>query len=352
MRTIEISASTQNHVTNLVGILCFLIPVYPRVVMILAKTPFQQLHHTVNRSILATQLKKPPSKALTPKKEISFLCALLKKFLDADEQSLLELFLNALVSPQTQSELILYENELIPTLTYHRQLLTDWLLRNFDRLEIAKSQPKNDTKFSVYTSILKLTFRDVHNFTPKDVKLYYKALEKYFDIIICMAAKVATANSSEFRLMMVLITSCLQNLRDMQVLFVSSEMLHIHSPTLIQHFNPEIIKRLMVFFFHKLNVKLILQPSTEEVKKIFEETKLDALPSKENRLSGSQISTASDSKYGVYSLSKLLFESKLLRGYYLGLSLNKDVEFYSFEREVEFLLSRLPSELITTSVLK
>mgnify|MGYP000861023731 CR=1 FL=1 len=335
LSTIESSFTTTSHLRSLTLVLACLIMVYPRIVIQLTKNSSNNSHPASHPDGDKDQKE-------------TFLYKLLQTFLESNEQVAFEILIDALINPQMQSELVLYRGEVMPTVTYHRYLLTDWLIKNFEKLDFERLQDEFDKKMGMLIPAVKIIFRDAHLLSLQDIKLYYTILDQVLSV--CVRSMERAASPSGAHMMTTDIACCLEPLRDIQLVFMVSEPLNLNPTELLYNFNFVLAKKLQDFMYSKMTSKQLFQSSVDN-QHLIEEKKVDeTFPI--NFLTEKHDSKSRSLKYGAYNLSKLFFESMLVNGYLLNERIKQKSGLYLFNKEIRFLLSKMPVELLDFSSLR
>ena len=346
LESIERSMSKSADLKSLISVLALIISVYPRIVMVLTKTQYQKLSSEANNA--SSNLQPEESKNLTQDAvtTTSFLNSLLKAIMNSYDQVLFEILCNSLINPQMQSELVLYNGEVISTPTYHRHLLVEWLIECFENLSSSDSSNYSDKSLNILLPAIKIIFRDTHLLTPIDIELYYKVIDRFLDMHILSIERIESSRSREFQSLLSDVACCLEPLRDIQLTTVISEVLNLNPRELLFNFNFVLVKKFQDFFYHNITSKLFLSSSVEEPIKIAEETKFDSVSDYTNRTERKLMTDISPSSMSAYQLSELLVETKLINGYLLNEKIKLKSGINLYDREFQFLLSRLPTSTI------
>ena len=231
------SMSANDKFMSLLSAVCFSLPSHPHL--------FTFLMETIEKSFSENQTSKA----------IHFI---FDRLLEANQVALIRLLVKSLVEPQMLSQLVLYEKRLLPSATYHRCLIVGWLLKSFDAFDIKKTEP-DDPRLNVYCTVITILFRDVHLLTQEDLELYNKVCIKFFDVLLMWPTFLTGANPQPQKLDLDLLSECIEVLKGLQIVAISSLFFGESYPDLLLNYSDEIMRVIEIFIYEKMNAKVLLE---------------------------------------------------------------------------------------------
>ena len=332
LRAIELSATRPQQLKGFLTILANLIPFHPHLVILLSKTTFDHLSRSVKKSPLQLQLQMYAS---GPEKQ-SFLNYLLRICFSRNEGGNLFLLINALIGPQIQNQLVLYNKELIPTVTYHRRLIAQWLIDLIDYLSFSAHELE-ETAINSIVEVTKLLFRDVHLLSREEVELYYRVCSKCFGMF---SASVTLSNPRKLEKYRTLL-NCLFTYKQLHYSKIASECLDQSYPELLFNFDSMIANGVRDFFSKQQTTENILQFTN------IAEEKSALISEQLNSTSGLRVIGKSfeniDHLASIHNLSKVHFGARLARSHLSSLMNAGRLNLPTFENETPLVISLMSS---------
>lgn len=342
LRAIELSASRPQQLKGLITILSYLIPHHPHIVILLSKMTFQHISPTVKRSLLVLQLHKKAASG--PKnKKLSFLDYLLQTCLYNSQDRLLSVLINALIEPQTQSQLILFNKKLVPTATYHRHLVAKWINETLENMT-SHGTALSDTTLQVLVIALRILFREVHLLSRDELELYYQVCSKCFDLHRVLVRLPDNQKIAKSNIML----GCLVPFKMLSIADICTEYFDESYPELLFNFNPMIYGGVREYFFKYQSAQAILQFTNKPED---QEKALNSTP-KLNSI-GKNVSEATSGLIAnIYNMSKIVFGAKSFKNRASHLIDLQKFNLPTFDKETRAILSKLPNNALNFNDLK